>query len=297
MLLLAGCLAGWQVRTGVAQDDAVLVRMLESARHFRVRAQAALALGRTQHIAHLSALERALGDRHPLVRAAAATALGGLRVKTSLPALRALLTDPARAVAKQARAAIEAIDPGYLRRSAAPQASPATLARLQGVRYVLVVGAMRDKSGFAAADLPLALGGSLSRELASLRRVAVLRADDQAGIAAALDRGLPVLRLDGNVTEASSELERAQVSVHCEISLLVMDEAGRNLRTVLKGAATGIEPEIGVRAQRETQRGRIARKAVEGAVISALRNASSAIENVAASVVVAGKDSATASLP
>ncbi len=286
-----------------AEDSGVLVNMLASARGFRVRSQAALALGRSHGAKYADALELALHDRHPLVRASAATALGELAGRSSLPALRVAANDDVSAVSKQARAAIAIIE--HSRRAAGVEPAAERVAGTNGrvppdVRYVLVVGAMHDDTGFSGNEPRRVLGASLWRELTELRRVAVLRADAAAPIADAVARGLPVLRLEGNVTQLVSEPNPDQVSVHCEVSLLVMDDAGRNLRTVLKGAATGLEPrtsEHPVRAVLVAQQRRIARNAVDGAVRSALRNASSAIENAAARADVTGKDTATAALP
>lgn len=287
----------------LAQDDAVLVRLLGSARDFRVRSQAALSLGHTRNAAHVALLERALDDRHPLVRAAAATALGELGASRALPALRIAARDKATAVAAQARSSI-----AYIERMAASSArsaavSPgrataqaASTAKLDQVRYVLVVGAMHDESGFPGAEVARVLDASLWRELSTLRSVAVLRGAAEPAIAEAVRRGLPVLRLEGNVSELAAEVSGEQLSVHCELSLLVMDDAGRNLRTVLKGAATGIEPLIGTRAPELAHKRRVARTAIDGAVRSALRNASGAIENAAARAEVHGQGAQTAAL-
>lgn len=277
----------------------MLVRLLATARDFRVRSQAALSLGHTQHVAHVAPLERALADRHPLVRASAATALGEIVDRTSLAALRVAAQDQTPSVAKQARASIarleQALGKGGAPKPAAPTFAMAP-AKLDKVRYVLVVGEMHDESGLPGSEVPRVLDASLWRELSSLRSVAVLRREAVPAVAEAVRRGLPVLRLEGNVTELAADVTGEQLSVHCELSLLVMDDAGRNLRTVLRGAATGIEPVLGGRSPQLAQKRRVARTAVDGAVRSALRNASGAIENAAARAEVRGRGPATAAL-
>jgi hypothetical protein len=269
--------------------------MLRSSRDFRVRAQAALALGREHDVKHAAALESALRDRDPLVRTAAATALGDIASLSSLPALRRATQDGTKSVVRQANVAIELIE--IANSSSTPRATQAKQ-KPSEIRYVLVVGDMHNESKYSGSEVPRVLGASLWRELASLRSVSVLRTENEAAIAAAVRRGLPVLRLEGNVTQLESETEGEELSVHCEVSLIVMDDAGRTMRTVLKGAATGIEPRMGDGAKPVVaQTRRVAHRAVDGAVRSALRNASSAIENAAARADVKGKDTATASLP
>ena len=283
---------------GSAQDAVGILHALQTGRDFRVRAQAAFALGRKQEAAYAPALEGALKDNHPIVRAAAASALGRIGSPSSLPALRAATHDRDPSVVEQARAALANIE------VAAPAPKPSigqvgvavnadALHTLNKARYALVIGEMHNESGFAGPDLARVMGTSLERELASLRTVASFPQSDGVQLERAVQRGLPVLRLEGNVRQITRERVGEQLSVHCEISLLVMDQSDRNLRTVLKGAATGLEPSMGPPAAQEK---RLALRAVDGAVRSALRNASSAIESAAASADVAGHDTASASL-
>jgi HEAT repeats len=292
VLLLLGV-----VGTATAQDEGVLLRLLQTGKDFRVRAQAAFALGRKVDESYAPSLERALGDKHPVVRAAAASALGRIGAPRSLTPLRAATKDRESTVVEQAQAAIAAIEREHPTRAAkgpaqAP-AAPEALKVIERARYAIVVGKMSNESDFPSAELARVLGTTLQRELSTLRTVAVLTEQDTALIEAAAQRNVPVLRIDGNVRQVQRELVEEQVSVHCEISLLVMDQRDRNLRTVLKGGATGIEPSMGALPVIEK---RLARKAVEGAVHSALRNASSAIENAAARSGVARGDTATAAL-
>ena len=281
-----------------AQDEGVLVRMLQTGKDFRVRAQAAFALGRKQDAGFAPVLEQSLHDTHPVVRAAAASALGRIAAMRSMAPLRAAAADSETAVVEQAQAALAAIERAHAAELAklgkpAPAAGAVSAATLAKSRYVLVVGKASNESRFGGPELARVLGVSLQRELSALRTVAVFAETDTKSIEAAKLRGLPVLRVDGNVTQLQRDVADEQVSVHAEISLLVMGEGDRNLRTVLKGAATGIEPSMGSLPVIEK---RLAQKAVDGAVRSALRNASSAIENAAARVTSARSDTATASL-
>lgn len=280
-----------------AQDEVLLLNMLKDGRDFRVRTQAAFALARKNDPSTVPALEYALKDQHPVVRAAAATALGRMSSQRSLAKLRLAARDRESSVAEQARTAIDLIERASgngkpVTGLAASKGSPK--GTLNNARYAIVLGGMHNESGFAGPELSRVLASSLARELGSLRRVLLFSADDHAQLAEAAQRGLPVLRLEGNVVQIMRERHDEQVSVHCEIALLLMDQSDRNLRSVLKGAATGIEPPMGPLAPQEK---RLARKAVDGAVRSALHNASSAIESAAvAADNLRVKDSATASL-
>src|SRR5687768_4200938 len=93
-------------------DRATLVRTLEGHRDFRLRVQAAFALGNAQDAASVSPLERALHDANPAVRAAAATSLGRIGSPRALPALRRALTDGSAAVRLQVVASIRALESG-----------------------------------------------------------------------------------------------------------------------------------------------------------------------------------------
>jgi HEAT repeats len=294
LVLLSLCFVG----VAAAQDEGVLVRMLQTGKDFRVRAQAAFALGRKQNPSFAPVLEQSLRDKHAVVRAAAASALGRIAALRSMAPLKAASADSESAVVDQARAAMAAIERVHAAELAklgktGPETGAASAAALAKSRYVLVVGKASNESQFGGPDLARVLGVSLQRELSALRTVAVFPETDTKNIEAAKLRGLPVLRIDGNVTHLERDVVDEQVSVHAEISLLVMGEGDRNLRTVLKGAATGIEPSMGSLPVIEK---RLAQKAVDGAVRSALRNASSAIESAAARVVGARTDTATASL-
>jgi hypothetical protein len=77
---------------------------------FKVRLQAALALGRLKEPKTLPALVRCLGhDDHYLVRAFCATALGNLGLPTALPALRAQLKDAHAFVRDRSQKAMDRI--------------------------------------------------------------------------------------------------------------------------------------------------------------------------------------------
>jgi len=266
----------------------------------RARARAALALGSSNDRAVTPHLIQALADSSPAVRAAAATALGRLQDRRALAALRARVSDDRRAVrieAQQAIRRIEAANParhgrasGHHRGSTSlrgsghdrmPSISVIPRARgisWQRVRYVVVLGAMENRSRFNDDALGQLLAAEVSRALLVLRGVAVLHEGSEPPNAQReiQRRHLNKLRLEGSLNSVNRSLARRQLSVRCEVSLMLMDDPGRNMRSVLNGAATGSSPRSG---QRRVQEQRLARQALAGAVRSAMRGASRAISS------------------
>ena len=98
----------------VASADArteYLVRLLRTSSAFRVRAQAAISLGRVEgEPAVTRALSGALEDEHPAVRAAAASSLEQLRDPSALPALRTATRDRDSAVRASASRAVRTLE-------------------------------------------------------------------------------------------------------------------------------------------------------------------------------------------
>lgn len=97
-----------------------LVVMLEESPSYRVRAQAALSLGRIAEAETVPALVGALDDRHAAVRAAAAQALGRIGSPAAIDGLARLAGDGDEdpAVRAQARLALAQISDAAARRTA-----------------------------------------------------------------------------------------------------------------------------------------------------------------------------------
>jgi hypothetical protein len=281
--------------SGLAQGDhSTVVRVLRESRDFRARVRAALALGQTSDHSVTPYLVSALRDRSPAVRAAAATALGQLRDRSAIGPLRALSHDSARVVRSEAERAIRRIRAGS--RPVRPSAPARALTRTASggvlpaiavvprardiywptVRYVVVLGNMENRSNFHDAGLDALLEREVTRNLIVLRGVAVLPGDRVPATAEReiARRRLPELRLEGSLNRVDRRAQPRQISVRCEVSLMLMDEPGRNLRGVLNGAATGSQPRRGHREEQERQ---LAEQALTGAVHSAMSGAARAI--------------------
>jgi hypothetical protein len=251
----------------IAQDDAVLGRMLREGHSAQARAGAATVIGHRRDAERRPDLEGALGDRHPTVRAAAASALGRIGSRSSIPPLHGVASrDPVQGVAREARAAIAAIQ--HQPDRAADAASEAS--KDAKPRYGLVLGEMRNRSRYFAPGLIDMLGHAVERNLGGLPGAAVFGAAATGDAEAAQQRGLALFRLDGSLMSLSAARTDGQLSVHCEVTLLLMDKPTGALRTLLKGAATGVEIPVGVPAVQELS---VARRVVDAAVRSALRNA------------------------
>lgn len=137
------------------------------------------------------------------------------------------------------------------------------------MRYAVIVGEMRDATSFTGGDLAPRLASGVARRLREMGRVVVLHAREATD--EVLDRigrrRIPMLRLEGSVTSlVRGELD-GRPSVRCQVALILLDERGRALRSVLRGAATGIEWERGPRALRGQ---RLVERALDGALDSAL---------------------------
>lgn len=273
----------------------MLVRMLREGRSFRVRAHAAVALARFKEIDVLVALEIALHDPHVAVRIASARSLSSVGQRRSVSALRDAAGDKSTAVATEAKAALAAIARRFSSQPAVASAaieaavsSTGTMARLRRAHHVVVIGEMQDRSPAHSRELSQVLAEQVAAALTKLAGVAVLRPHeltDEAREEIARKK-LPVLRLEGNVQSVQHVLNGDERRVRCEVSVLLLDEASRALRSMMRGAASAVAPKMGSPAEQERE---LARKALRGAVQTAMSSATEAII-AGASEVAAGQE-------
>lgn len=291
-LLAIALVIGAGALTIQAQDRSTVVRVLRESRDFRARVRAAMALGSSADPRMAPPLVGALSDAEPAVRAAAAQGLGRLGNVDALPPLRRALADRSREVRDAAQASIRSLT---ALAPTPPAAAPPTHDPLRmpsvevaprqrdvdwgTVRYVVVLGAMQNRSGFAADRLSSMLQAEVHRHLVVLRGVATIpdaphpEADREIA-----RRRLPRMRLEGSLARVQRQVAGRELSVRCEVSLMLMDDPGRNIRAALNGAATGMEPAGRVRS---TQEVRLAEQALAGAVRSAMSGAARAITSTA----------------
>lgn len=226
-----------------------LLRLLRNADAFRVRAQAALSLGQLEKTPRsVAALERAAGDRHPAVRVSAITSLRRLESRSSLPVVERAAKDRNKSVRRAALEAAEALEAlGERQRGPGPP------------RYLVAVGMPGAKAERVTRQMLFDARIHLSEQLLQLQGVE-LAPDDLSPVDAKSEiarRGLHGFYLESSVVT----LEPSDAGVRAVVSLIVLSYPGRDMRGMLRGAATATghySPET-------------AEQAVRGAFVGALR--------------------------
>ena len=235
-----------------AQADArqdYLVRLLRNSEAFRVRAQAALSLSQLESTrTSVAALERAARDRHPAVRVSAISSLRQLGAKESLPVVERATRDKNKAVR---RAAVEA---------AAALSAIGERERGPGEpQYLVAVGMPGAKAERVSRQMLFDARIYLSEQLLALRGVE-LAPDDLTPADA--KREIALRKLHGYYLESSIvTLEPKGSGVRAVVSIIVLSYPDRDMRGMLRGAATASG-----RYSAET-----AEQAVQGAFVGALR--------------------------
>jgi hypothetical protein len=237
-----------------------LIKMLSTSDQFRVRTQAALALGsRPPEPAAVKALVGALKDAHPAVRSASAGALEILKDSSSLVALKAARKDKdtsARSAIEHAIAALE------------KAAQPVVPDAGSGSVYYVAVGTPSAQSGLAAPSLR-ELREHMVKEVAVLNGVRI--APENEGQAAATSvlrtKKLVGYYLDSSVTKIEQKPDGA---LRAQVSIIVGTYPGRAMRVMLSGAATVSGGGSGESAKLQ---------AVEAAFTGALRRLPQAMES------------------
>jgi hypothetical protein len=266
-VLVGAALASTVAGVSKAEDPSTTMRELADASDFRVRVSAALVLGHTRPEGAREALEAALGDGHPAVRVAVARALGNLGDPAALGALqRRLGQDSSSSVLAQLRVAI-----AELRRvgdSDSPGDDPRHLG--PGVRYIVELGSMRNHSsigGQRGDELAQVLSSAARSRAQAMRGSAFIDGDDSLRQQAAA-RHVPVITLDGNVTQVTEARLGGGLQVQVKVEFAI--RRGQTLKGTVSGAATTFGPGSDITDQ---GRRRLEEDAVQAAVQSALRGA------------------------
>lgn len=288
LALLCACASPFAFgELGHAQDPVALMNLLRRGTDFRVRANAALSLGRTTDQRARIALELALRDPNASVRAACAQALGRIADARSIDALEQLRQDPSPFVRTQAERALESIrSASFTERGGAPSALAMFPTHSQDVRnlgdarYLVVLGSMENRSGYSAQTFPSLLRNEVARHLGQIPGVLAIDSGTQAAAtlgAQASTRRIPKLRIDGSLMRLDRQTSHSNFSVRCEVSLLLLQEPDLLMRGVLTGAAaTNAQPRAVA-----TQERHLAEQALSGAVRSAMSRAEQALARAA----------------
>ena len=258
-------------RTAMADEESVLQALTEST-DFRVRVNAALALGRLGAQAPdgtREALEQALGDAHPTVRVACATALSTLKDPAAIPALeRRLSVETSASVAAQLRLSLTVLrraDDGDLEDPDTSATAPRALA--SDVRFVVTLGTMRNRTNVGGDGLRLVLSKA-SRTYAATLHGTVMVEHDGPLLRQAAARHVPVITLDGNLARITESRVGGGTQVQARVEFTVRRD--QNLKGTLSGAATTFGPGSGLT---DDGRRQLEEDAVSAAVQSALRGA------------------------
>lgn len=273
--------------------------MLEDGRNFRVRTRAAVALGGSRDPRHVPALVRALHrDPHPAVRLAAIAALCELGSPAGRHAIElASRRDRSKGVRGKAIAALRGWRPAAS--GVAPDAPRQTAdtahdgaydgpgrPNWRRVRHVVVVGDVSNQSGRFGGALIARAKRQLRRELGGRPTVAVIELGSSDDSEAA-DRGLPRYRIETNVSAVDRTVTGGQMSVRCNVSIILMDEPGRSMRSVMRAGATSMGAREGDLLGQERK---LAAVALDRALQVAVRNAFRALKSAETPVVLLGNN-------
>ena len=238
------------------------MRELASSGDFRVRVNAALVLGRMKPEGAVDALEHGLSDAHPAVRAASAEALGALGDSAALPALaQRSAIETSTSVKAQIRVAMDTVRGGSTEAQSDAAHTPPS-----EVRYMIALGAMHNATGVRGDDLCQVLSNAARERSLAMPGAAVV--DDAHQRKAAARRHIPVITLDGNLSQIVESNVGDSVQVHVRVDFTVRRDQ------TLKGTVSGAATTFGSAATMTPEaRQRLQDDAVEGAVQSALRGA------------------------
>ena len=235
MALLAAALLA--LATTPARADTrsdYLVGLLQSSTSFRVRAQAALSLGRVESSPEVvDALKAALEDEHPGVRASAASSLERLADPSCLPELRAVRRDSDATVRRAVAQAIRALERVARTRPTQDTRPSRDVAR---ARYYVGVGmpGTRDESVDAAALS--AAREYLLEQIGGIDGVLIAPGDEAPE---AVQRLLRRRRLTGYFIDASVvRVDVSDAGTRATVSVILGTYPGRDMRAMLQGRAT-----------------------------------------------------------
>ncbi|MCA9601998.1 MAG: HEAT repeat domain-containing protein [Myxococcales bacterium] len=263
-----------------AQDTTKLARVLDSARDFRLRVRAAVALGHLGVVESAPALEAALHDSHPAVRAAAASALGQIGATRALEALANAQRDRAPAVRRAASQATDAIERRARQNATASLDLAVVPSKVRDEKVawaridrVVVVGDVHSSAHYQDARMTMLLREQIAGALREIPSTWVVTDPGmlESGAMREIERReLPLLRVEGHIKGFRRKLEGSTVAVRAELSVFLLDARQQSLRAEMRGAATTREA---LRGAAYRQNLSLAGRALAAAVTGALANA------------------------
>lgn len=221
----------------VAED-----KELREASDFRVRVAAALRLGKTGGTESRVELEHGLKDPHRAVRIACAAGLVSIGDRTAVPALeRALKVETDSAAKTALRDAIAKL------RTPPPSESSSSVS-IDQAKYVVALGSM--KSNTHGGNFDRVMRSAAKSKASTLRGAYVMDSPDQAVFKNAHAKKIPVIILDGTLTQLTHTGHGGGVTVSAHVSMAISTpKAG--LKAMVNGngsASGGALPELQERA-------------------------------------------------
>ena len=242
-LVVALCLSLASSAAADARTD-FLIRMLSTSAQFRVRTQAALALGgQSPESSITQALTKALSDEHPAVRAASASSFGRLKDSNAVAALRSAQNDSDASVRKAAKSALDALGASAgatAVASSASSSSSSSSSRPSGssapATFYVGVGLPGSQVGLS----PGALRGLREHVVQQVVQIEGVRVAPENEDHKAATKVIGAGKLIGYFVDSSvTKIEaRPDGSVRAQVSVVIGTYPGRDIRAMLSGAAT-----------------------------------------------------------
>ena len=244
-----------------------LVRLMGTSTQFRVRAQAALALARAEpeDPSVTAALIRSLRDEHPAVRAAAVSSLQSRGDAAAIEPLRAAKTDSDRSVASAATRAVTALERAARAGGGSTPTgggTPEALPSSNGpARFYVGVARPATTAGLS----PAVLDSARTFIVAQVTQVPGVQLAPPNESNSAATRVIQQRRLVGYYLDVSitSVEPRPGGALRAAVSVIVNTYPGRDMRSILQGAATVSGNGTGDAARQQ---------AIEAALTGALRS-------------------------
>lgn len=248
-----------------------LVRLLRTSSTFRVRAQAALSLGRIQDDPQVvRALSEALRDDHPAVRTAAAASLEQIGDPSAIEALRAASRDRDSTVRAQVQRSVRTLE--RIARTRPRDTGGSGVAASGGgggsgpARYYVGVGMPGSKVARLDRDALRRARQVIADNIRQIDGVRIAPDNESNREAQAALRRLNVsgFYIDSSIVQ----VEESAGGTRAVVSVIVGTYPGRDMRAMLQGAAT-VQGARGRDAQEQ---------AIEGALRGALRRLPQALQ-------------------
>jgi hypothetical protein len=176
--VLGICLAAFLATYSASAQSRVafLIDQLEHATDFRLRTQAALALGATDDASAVQPLCAALDDTSDSVRSASAAALGKLKKSAGLPCLREHTSEANASVRSVIDRSLKALQGSSGWPAKPPPPGP-------NDTFYVAIGAVTDKTGRDGKAVEQLVGSTMQDKLLSLQGYAVAPQGESATVA------------------------------------------------------------------------------------------------------------------